>query len=143
MPTFVVLRRGDEVDRVTGANRPALMGLVEKWAGAAGAGGAGFGKGYKLGGGGDPGVAVPQLGGGSGGVFLGGAGGAVKYVLDGRVIDSLPIGAWARGVLRTVIVFLGLYLTSLFSVSALSLSPPLSLPFSYLKRRANMHGMVH
>jgi len=51
-----------------------------------------------------------------------GAGGAVKYVLDGRVIDNLPIGARARGMLRVVIVFLGLYFASLFSVSALSLS---------------------
>jgi len=122
MPTFVVLRRGDEVDRVTGADRGALMGLVEKWAGAAGGaggggGGGGFGKGYKLGG--DPGIAVPPLGGrGGGGSFLG-AGGAVKYVLDGRVIDTLPIGAWARGWLRVAIVFLGLYFTSLFSVSVL------------------------
>ncbi|PUU76833.1 thioredoxin-like protein [Tuber borchii] len=41
MPTFVVLRRGEEVDRVTGANRGTLMGLVEKWAGAAAGGAAG------------------------------------------------------------------------------------------------------
>ena len=96
------------------------MGVVEKWAGAAaGAAGGGFGKGYKLGG--DPGVVIPPLGGGGGGGFLG-AGGAVKYVLDGRVIDNLPIGARARGMLRVVIVFLGLYFTSLFSVSALPIS---------------------
>ena len=124
MPTFVVLRRGEEVDRVTGANRGTLMGVVEKWAGAAGGGaaGGGFGKGYKLGG--DPGVVIPPLGGGGGGGGAGGflgAGGAVKYVLDGRVIDNLPIGARARGMLRVVIVFLGLYLTSLFSVSTLPL----------------------
>ena len=128
MPTFVVLRRGDEVDRVMGADRGALMGLVEKWAGAAGGAGGGFGKGYKLGG--DPGVVVPPLGGrGGGGSFLG-AGGAVKYVLDGRVIDSLPIGAWARGWLRVVIVFLGLYFTSLFSVGVFSSSASLLLSFS-------------
>ncbi|RPB01426.1 thioredoxin-like protein [Choiromyces venosus 120613-1] len=111
MPTFVVLQRGSEADRVTGANRGALMGAVEKWAAVAGAaGGSGaFGKGYKLGG--DPGVVVPPLG--------GGGGGGVRYVLDGRVIDSLPIGAWARGVLRVVIMFLGLYFTSLFSLDAI------------------------
>jgi len=121
MPTFVVLRRGEEVDRVTGANRGTLMGLVEKWAGAAagGAAGGGFGRGDKWGG--DPGVVIPPLGGGGaggGGGFLG-AGGAVKYVLDGRVIDNLPIGARARGMLRVVIVFLGLYFASLFSFDAI------------------------
>ncbi|KAG0642967.1 thioredoxin-like protein [Tuber brumale] len=118
MPTFVVLQRGSEVDRITGADRGALMGAVEKWAGAAGGGGSaaggGFGKGHKLGG--DPAVVVPPLGGGGG---LLAAGEAVKYVLDGRVIDSLPIGARARGMLRVVIVFLGLYFTSLFSFDAI------------------------
>ncbi|KAG0133100.1 thioredoxin-like protein [Tuber indicum] len=115
MPTFVVLQRGSEVDRITGADRGALMGAVEKWAGAAGGG---FGKGHKLGG--DPAVVVPPLGGGGGGGGFLAAGEAVKYVLDGRVVDSLPIGARARGVLRVVIVFLGLYLTSLFSFDAIT-----------------------
>ncbi|CUS08812.1 unnamed protein product [Tuber aestivum] len=114
MPTFVVLQRGSEVDRIMGADRGALTATVEKWAGAAGGAGGGFGKGYKLGN--DPALVVPPPGGGGGPSAVGEA---VKYVLDGRVIDSLPIGAWARGMLRTVIVFLGLYFTSLFSFDAI------------------------
>lgn len=106
MPTFLFLKKGVEVDRVTGANRGSLTSATERLvAQAGGASGGAFGKGYKLGGG-DGGSAAP------GAV----AGGGARYVHGGRIVDYLPIGARARRWLTAIIVFVGLYLTSLFSV---------------------------
>ncbi|KAI5806901.1 thioredoxin-like protein [Geopyxis carbonaria] len=107
MPTFIILKNGTEVDRISGANRSALTSAVERYAREAKPlhGFANSGKGYKLGTGTESTTAAP-----SGRVFL----------RSGQVTRGLPMGARIHELWTTAIAFVGLYLVSLFSIDAIN-----------------------
>ncbi|KAL8386999.1 hypothetical protein RB595_010235 [Gaeumannomyces hyphopodioides] len=96
MPTFLILRNGTVIDTIRGANPPALTAAVEKAVKLAGPGGGG-GSVFSSGG--------QRLGGGA-------AGGASRPQQLQR-----PLNWDINSLVNSIIVFLGLYFVSLFSVS--------------------------
>lgn len=114
MPTFLILKNRVEVARVQGADPRSLTSAVEKYAGEAKSAGATFatsGKGYTLG---STAAAAAAAGAGAG---AGPA--AARYIHNGQVLDSLPVPARLRSFFNALVVFVGLYLISLFSLDAI------------------------
>ncbi|KAL8290892.1 hypothetical protein RB597_008924 [Gaeumannomyces tritici] len=95
MPTFLILRNGTVIDTIRGANPPALTAAVEKAVKLAGPGG-GSGSVFSSGG--------QRLGGGP-------AGGASRPQQLQR-----PLNWDINSLINNIIVFLGLYFVSLFSL---------------------------
>ncbi|KAL8386998.1 hypothetical protein RB595_010235 [Gaeumannomyces hyphopodioides] len=95
MPTFLILRNGTVIDTIRGANPPALTAAVEKAVKLAGPGGGG-GSVFSSGG--------QRLGGGA-------AGGASRPQQLQR-----PLNWDINSLVNSIIVFLGLYFVSLFSL---------------------------
>lgn len=121
MPTFLILKNRVEVARVQGADPRSLTSAVEKYAGEAKSAGATFatsGKGYTLG---STAATTTTAAGAAAAAGAGvGAGSAgARYVRNGQVLDSMPVPARLRGFFNAFVVFVGLYLTSLFSLDAI------------------------
>ncbi|KIH93710.1 hypothetical protein SPBR_04362 [Sporothrix brasiliensis 5110] len=105
MPTFVILRNGSVIDTIRGANPPALTSAVEKAVKLATGGGASFST---------PGRTLASSGGGSStatGIRVGGGSTTGGGPIQGR-------SGWfdLRKVYSFLTMFIGLYLTSLFSL---------------------------
>lgn len=99
MPTFIILKNRSEAARIQGADVRALTTAIEKYAAEGKAAAVTFassGKGYTLGA-----APTPQ---------------ARKYVSNGKMLDSVPLGAWIYGFFKAVVMFIGLYIMSLLSV---------------------------
>jgi thioredoxin 1 len=97
MPTFLVLHNGSVISTIQGANPPALTAAVEKAVKLAGAGG-----------GPSFGTAGQRLG----GTGVAGVGGRTTSV-------ARPIAWDLNNFINALIMFIGLYFVSLFSVSAI------------------------
>jgi len=97
MPTFLILHNGSVIKTIQGANPPALTSAVEAAVKlAVSGGGASFtSQGHRLGGSGIP---TPRAAGSNNAV-------------------SRPLNWSLNGIINALITFLGLYFTSLFSVS--------------------------
>lgn len=111
MPTFLILKNRVEVARVQGADPRSLTSAVEKYASEAKSAGATFatsGKGHTLGSTAAAAAAAATRG-----------PAAAKYVRNGQVLNSVPVPARLRGFFNALVVFVGLYLTSLFSLDAI------------------------
>lgn len=111
MPTFLILKNRVEVARVQGADPRSLTSAVEKYASEAKSAGATFatsGKGYTLG----SAAAATATAAAAGPA-------AAKYVRNGQVLSNVPFPARLRGFFNAFVVFVGLYLTSLFSLDAI------------------------
>lgn len=109
MPTFLILKNRVEVARVQGADPRSLTSAVEKYASEAKSAGATFatsGKGHTLG---SAAAAATAAAGPA----------AAKYVRNGQVLSNVPFPARLRGFFNAFVVFVGLYLTSLFSLDAI------------------------
>jgi thioredoxin 1 len=101
MPTFVILTSGTESARVQGADRSALTAAVEKAVKAAKPVYS-SGPGHTLG----SAPSAPKV--------------APRWVKDGNVTATPPVGVRVGGWVETVIAFVALYLISLFSIDAIS-----------------------
>ncbi|KAL8351323.1 hypothetical protein RB598_006216 [Gaeumannomyces tritici] len=122
MPTFLILRNGTVIDTIRGANPPALTAAVEKAVKLAGPG-SGSGSVFSSGG--------HRLGGGS-------AGGASRPQQLQR-----PLNWDINSLINNIIVFLGLYLVSLFSIKGVPIGPPrvrilMHVCICGLKKQANI-----
>ncbi|KAF8538001.1 thioredoxin-like protein, partial [Trichophaea hybrida] len=95
MPTFIILSSGTEVDRIQGADRSSLTSAVERH--VRNAKPSYSGAGHKLG------APAPTA----------------AYIRNGSVSASVPAGRKAVGWLDTIVLFVALYLISLFSIDAL------------------------
>lgn len=131
MPTFLIFKNRSEVARVQGADARGLTSAVEKYAAEAKSAAATFassGKGYTLGSSSASAsaAAAPAA--------------AARYVRSGQILDSLPVGARLRGVLNAVVVFIGLYLTSLFSLDPIPAAESSSFNTASMGEKKNVRS---
>lgn len=115
MPTFLILKNRVEVARVQGADPRSLTSAVEKYAAEAKSAGATFassGKGYTLG---SAAAAATAATAGTAAADPAPA----KYVRNGQMLAAVPAPARLRSFFNALVVFVGLYLTSLFSLDAI------------------------
>ncbi|KAL7272036.1 hypothetical protein RUND412_005175 [Rhizina undulata] len=117
IPTFIIFKNKAEAERIQPTSRNSLVAPVERYVAEAKAAPAAIaGKGYTLG-------AAPTQ----------------RYVRNGQMLDSLPLGARLRSWVETVIIFLGLYFTSLLSLDAIPAARN-SMFANYGKARENNPG---
>jgi thioredoxin 1 len=123
MPTFIVLKKGAEADRIQGADRDKLTASVERFARDAKSTVI-QGKGYTLGGSSSGRSAAPPA-----------------FVRDGVVTNSLPAGHRITGFIDTCVMFLGLYIVSLFSLDAMAAAEASGFGVSGATRNRGVGGI--